>query len=147
MSFFFWTCNLFISHSIHFHLFIYFYILFFPHLFLSSFTICPHFEFVSHIDYLIINWNSLFANLLKTLQQYYHAKESSSYLQYDLFFSDFCPIAKYWNSNRIKLLLRSRVGQSTSSTKHLKYFLVLQAFKYFFKYCKRINTTLCHLCL
>ena len=60
----------------------------------------------------------------------------------------------------------TRVGQSTSSTKYLKYrvlknisrtkylgykyskyFLVLEVFKYFFKYFKIINTKLCHYCL
>ena len=38
----------------------------------------------------------------------------------------------------------SRVGQSTSSTKYLKYFSLLQVCKYYFKYFKIINKKLCH---
>ena len=52
---------------------------------------------------------------------------------------------KYWEIS----ININKVGQSTSSTRYLKYkslkyFLVLQVFKYFFKYFKIMNTKLCH---
>ena len=59
------------------------------------------------IDCLIIYWTIvLFTNWLITFRYYYNAKQMfSTSLIWLIFFSNFRYIAKYWNSDRIKLLL------------------------------------------